>query len=148
MKRYLNKGGFTLIELMIVLVILGILAGLIMPRIIGKPEEARRMKARIQINSIEQALKLYYIDNGDYPSTEQGLLALVEEPETEPVPRNWKDGGYLEKGKIPKDPWGDPYIYLSPGVHSREYDLESFGADGEDGGEGKYADVQSWDMEE
>ena len=148
MKRYLNEGGFTLIELMVVLVILGILAGLIMPRIIGKPEEARRMKARIQINSIEQALKLYYIDNGDYPSTEQGLLALVEEPETEPVPRNWKDGGYLEKGKVPKDPWGDPYVYLSPGVHSREYDLESFGADGEDGGEGKYADVQSWDMEE
>jgi len=148
MKKYLNDEGFTLIELMVVLIILGILAGFIMPRIIGKPEEARRLKARIQINSIEQALKMFYIDNGDYPTTEQGLLALVEKPETDPLPRNWKEGGYLEKGKVPEDPWRNPYVYISPGVYDKEYDIESYGADGEDGGEGKYADVESWNMEE
>ena len=148
MKRHVNEAGFTLIELMVVLIILGILAGLVMPRIVGKPEEARRMKARVQVNSVEQALKLFYIDNGFYPTTEQGLLALVEEPEIEPRPRNWKEGGYLEKGKVPSDPWGNPYVYLSPGVHTEDYDLESYGADGEDGGEGKDSDVESWNMEE
>lgn len=148
MRRYINERGFTLIELMVVLVILGILAGLIMPRIIGRPEEARRMKGKIQIKNIEQALKLFHIDNGFYPTTEQGLSALVEKPEIEPEPRNWREEGYLEKGKVPKDPWGNPYVYLSPGVYNREYDLESYGADGEDGGEGKYADIESWNMEE
>ena len=148
MIKQINEKGFTLIELMVVLVILGILAGLIMPRIIGKPEEARRMKARIQIQSIEQALKMFYIDNGFYPSTDQGLSALVEQPETGQTSRKWREGGYLDKGKVPLDPWGNSYVYLSPGVNSKEYDLESYGADGEDGGEEKYADVESWDMEE
>ena len=148
MMKHNDERGFTLIELMVVLVILGILAGFIMPRIIGKPEEARRMKARIQIQSIEQALKMFYIDNGFYPSTDQGLSALVEQPETGQSARKWREGGYLDKGKVPLDPWGNSYIYLSPGVHSKEYDLESYGADGEDGGEDKYADVESWNMEE
>ncbi len=147
MRRYADERGFTLIELMVVLVILGILAVVVMPRIVGSPEEARRVKAMIEIQSIEQALKLYYIDNGTYPSTEQGLIALVEKPEVEPIARNWREGGYLEKGKIPKDPWHTPYMYLSPGVNSKEYDLESYGADGEDGGEGKYADIENWNME-
>ena len=144
-----NKSrGFTLIELMVVLVILGILAVTVMPKIMGRPEEARRLKARIQMENIEQALKLFYIDNGFYPTTEQGLTALVEEPATEPPLKNWRKGGYLEKGRVPNDPWDNSYVYLSPGVHNEEYDIESYGADGEDGGEGKYADVESWSMEE
>ena len=140
--------GFTLIELMVVVVILGILAGLVIPRIMGRPEQAKRLKARMQIEQIEQALKLYYLDNGDYPSTEQGLSALVEQTTIEPVPKRWREGGYLEKGKVPDDPWGSAYVYVSPGVNSRDFDLESYGADGEDGGEGKYADVESWNLEE
>lgn len=142
-----DRKGFTLIELMVVVVILGILAGLIIPKIMGRPEEARRLKAKMQIQHLEQALKLYYLDSGIYPTTEQGLSALVEKPTVEPVPRNWKEGGYLERGKVPLDPWGNPYIYISPGVHSKDFDLESYGADGEDGGEGKYADVENWNLE-
>ncbi|TET86570.1 MAG: type II secretion system protein GspG, partial [Desulfobacteraceae bacterium] len=130
----MNQRGFTLIELMVVIVILGILAGLIIPRIMGRPEEARRMKARVQIESIETALKLYKLDNGSYPSTEQGLEALVEAPSVGQLPRAWRDGGYLEKGRVPKDPWDSEFIYLSPGVNS-DFDLISYGADGEPGGE-------------
>jgi general secretion pathway protein G len=140
--------GFTLIELMVVVVILGILAGLVIPKIMGRPEQAKRLKARMQIEQIEQALKLYYLDNGDYPSSEQGLSALVEQTTIEPVPKRWREGGYLEKGKVPDDPWGNPYVYVSPGVNSRDFDLESYGADGEDGGEGKYADIENWNLEE
>ncbi len=144
----INHGikGFTLIELMVVLVILGVLAGLIVPRIMGRPEEARRMKARIQIQSIETALKLYNLDNGYYPSTEQGLQALVDSPAAGQQPKAWRDGGYLEKGKIPQDPWGNDYIYLSPGVNG-DFDITSYGADGEPGGDGKNADVNSWELE-
>ena len=120
----MNQRGFTLIELMVVIVILGILAGLIIPRIMGRPEEARRMKARVQIESIETALKLYKLDNGSYPSTEQGLEALVEAPSVGQLPRAWRDGGYLEKGRVPKDPWDNEFIYLSPGVNS-DFDLIS-----------------------
>ena len=138
--------GFTLIELMVVIVILGILAGLIIPRIMGRPEEARRMKARIQIESIETALKLYKLDNGYYPSTDQGLEALVEAPTVGQLPRAWREGGYLEKGKVPKDPWGNEYVYLSPGVQG-DYDLSSYGPDGEPGGEGEDEDVNSWELE-
>jgi general secretion pathway protein G len=140
--------GFTLIELMVVVVILGILAGLIIPRIMGRPEEAKQLKAKMQIEQLEQSLKLYCLDNGEYPTTEQGLTALVEKPATEPIPKRWREGGYLEKGKVPKDPWGNPYIYVSPGSHSSDFDLESYGADGEEGGEGKYADVENWNLEE
>ena len=142
-----DNRGFTLIELMVVVVILGILAGLIIPKIMGRPEEAKRLKARMQIEQLEQALKLYYLDSGEYPTTEQGLNALVEKPATEPVPKRWKEGGYLEKKKIPADPWGNPFVYVSPGVHSKDFDLVSYGADGEEGGEGKYADTESWNLE-
>lgn len=143
---FMNQRGFTLIELMVVIVILGILAGLIIPRIMGRPEEARRMKARVQIESIETALKLYKLDNGSYPSTEQGLEALVEAPSVGQLPRAWRDGGYLEKGRVPKDPWDNEFIYLSPGVNS-DFDLISYGADGEPGGEGKDKDVNNWELE-
>lgn len=144
--RFGGTIGFTLIELMVVIVILGILAGLIVPRIMGRPEEARRMKARIQIESIETTLKLYKLDNGYYPSTEQGLQALVEPPAVGQLPRAWREGGYLEKGKVPKDPWGNEYVYLCPGIHG-DYDLISYGADGEPGGEDKDQDINSWELE-
>jgi len=141
-----RSGGFTLIELMVVLVILGILAGLIVPRVMGRPEEARRQKTIIQMESIETALKLYKLDNGSYPTTEQGLQGLVEPPTTGAIPRNWREGGYLEKGKVPKDAWGNNYVYLSPGAHG-EFDLSSLGADGEPGGEGKNKDLNNWENE-
>lgn len=144
MKKNLNNRGFTLIELMVVIVILGILAGLIVPRIMSRPEEARQAKARIQIESLETALKLYKLDNGSYPSTEQGLQALVEHPEVGNLPGKWRKGGYLEKGKAPKDPWDNEYIYLSPGIHD-DYDIISYGADGEPGGEEKGRDITSYD---
>jgi len=146
MKRNLDNRGFTLIELMVVIVILGILAGLIVPRIMSRPEEARQAKARMQIESLETTLKLYKLDNGCYPSTEQGLQALVEAPTVGTLPRKWREGGYLEKGKVPKDPWGNDYIYLSPGT-SGDYDITSYGADGEQDGEGKNKDINSWEIE-
>ncbi|MFO8083730.1 MAG: type II secretion system major pseudopilin GspG [Desulfobacterales bacterium] len=142
----INSKGFTLIELMVVIVILGILAGLIVPRIMGRPEEAKQLKARMQIESIETALKLYKLDNGTYPSTEQSLEALVEKPETGSIPQNWRAGGYLEKSKIPRDPWDNDFIYLSPGIH-HEFDLISYGADGIPGGEGKNQDINNWEIE-
>ena len=145
-RKFDGQHGFTLIELMVVIVILGILAGLIIPRIMGRPEEARRMKARVQIESIETALKLYKLDNGNYPSTEQGLQALVEAPATGELAKSWREGGYLEKGKVPKDPWGNDYIYLSPGTRG-DFDLISYGADGTAGGEGKNEDINNWDLE-
>ena len=138
--------GFTLIELMVVIVILGILAGLIVPRIMGRPDEAKQLKAKMQIESIETALKLYKLDNGVYPTTDQGLEALVAQPETPPVPRKWRDGGYLEKGRVPKDPWDNEFVYLSPGVHG-DYDIASYGADGVSGGEDKNSDINSWEIE-
>ncbi len=144
-KRF-SDHGFTLIELMVVIVILGILAGLIIPRIMGRPEEARRMKARVQMESMETALRLYKLDNGFYPSTEQGLQALIEAPTVGELPRAWRKGGYLEKGQVPKDPWGNEYVYLSPGLHG-DFDLVSYGTDGQPGGEEHNQDVNSWDPE-
>ena len=141
-----NDMGFTLIELMVVIVILGILAGLIIPRIMGRPEEAKQLKAKMQIEALETALKLYKLDNGAYPDTEQGLQALIEKPETGNIPKKWKDGGYLDKGKLPKDPWGNEFVYLSPGING-EYDLISYGADGVQGGDGKNLDINSWDID-
>lgn len=138
--------GFTLIELMVVMVILGILAGLIVPRIMDRPEEARRTKAGIQIQSIEQALNLYKLDNGQYPTTEQGLLALVEAPTVGVPARKWRTGGYLEKGKVPKDPWDGEFVYLSPGLHG-DFDLTSYGPDHQSGGEGNDADINSWELQ-
>ena len=138
--------GFTLIELLVVLIIIGILAGYIGPKIMGRPEEARRTKAAIQISGLETALKMYKLDNGTYPSTEQGLQALVEPPATGKLPPRWRDGGYLEKGKLPKDPWGNEFVYLSPGVRG-DFDLSSYGPDGEAGGDGENADINSWEIE-
>lgn len=146
MKRKWNHRGFTLIELMVVIVILGILAGLIVPRIMSRPEEAKQTKARIQIESMETALKLYKLDNGNYPTTEQGLQALVEAPTVGALAKKWREGGYLEKGRVPKDPWGNDYVYLSPGSQG-DYDIISYGADGEQGGEGKDKDISNQDIE-
>jgi len=133
--------GFTLIEIMVVMVILGILASLVVPKIMGRPDEARIVAARQDISSIQQALKLYKLDNQRYPTTEQGLQALVTKPEASPVPQNWKRDGYLER--MPKDPWGMPYQYLNPGLHG-DIDIMSLGADGAAGGEGNDADIGSW----
>jgi len=145
-KKRSNQQGFTLIELMVVIVILGILAGLIIPRIMGRPDEARRAKARLQIESLEMALKLYKLDHGNYPTTEQGLQSLVEPPATGIPAKNWRQGGYLEKSKIPKDPWDNDFLYISPGTHG-DFDISSRGADGEQGGEGKNKDINSWEMD-
>jgi general secretion pathway protein G len=145
-RRKQGERGFTLIELMVVIVILGILAGLIIPRIMGRPDEARRAKARMQIESIDTALKLYRLDNGSYPTTEQGLQALVELPSVGAAAKNWRQGGYLERGKVPKDPWDKEFVYISPGTHG-DFDLSSLGADGEVGGEGKNKDINNWDAE-
>lgn len=131
--------GFTLIEIMIVVVILAILAGIIVPRIMGRPEEAKRTKAQVDIKGIEGALNLYKLDTGIYPTTEQGLDALVTKPQIAPFPRKWKDGGYL--AKVPIDPWGRPYQYLSPGEHGN-FDVYSLGPDGD----GKDAELQSWNL--
>lgn len=147
MKREItNQTGFTLIELMVVVIILGILAGLVVPRIMERPGEAKQTKARIQIESLETALKMYKLDNGRYPDTEQGMEALVQMPETGVVPAKWRDGGYLEKGRLPRDPWGYAFVYLSPSAHG-DYDIISYGADGVPGGSGEDRDINSWELE-
>lgn len=143
-RRLWNQRGITLIEIMVVLVILGILATIIIPRISSKPEEARRTKAILDIKSIETALSLFHMDNGFYPSTEQGLEALVEKPTTGRMPNNYSENGYLKK--VPLDPWKNSFVYISPGAHG-DYDLISYGADGEEGGEGKFADVNNWELD-
>ncbi|MBW1764012.1 MAG: type II secretion system major pseudopilin GspG [Deltaproteobacteria bacterium] len=149
-KSWINRprssSGFTLIEIMVVIVILGILVGYVAVRIMDKPEEARQLKARMDIASIETALKIYKLDNGTYPTTEQGLQALVEAPTVGRLPMKWRKGGYLEKTRIPKDPWDNDYIFLSPGLHG-DFDLMSYGHDGEPGGEGKDADINSWELD-
>jgi general secretion pathway protein G len=142
MKKYQHK-GFTLIEIMIVIVIMGIMASLVVPKIMGRPDEARIMASKHDIAAIVQALKLYSLDNQRLPTTEQGLQALVTKPNTAPLPRNWKSGGYLDK--VPKDPWGNPYQYLAPGLHG-EIDVFSLGVDGKLGGEGNDADIGSWEI--
>ena len=142
MKKILSRSrGFTLLEVMVVVVILGILAALVVPKIISRPDEARVIAAKQDILSLMQALKLYRLDNQRYPTTEQGLQALIVQPATTPLPPNWKTGGYVER--LPKDPWGNPYQYLSPGLRG-EIDVFSFGADGVSGGEGNDADIGSW----
>ena len=145
-ERKSNDRGFTLIEIMIVIVILGILAWQVVPRIMGKPEEARRLKARMDIASLETALKMYKLDNGVYPSTEQGLQALIEAPTIGQLPRKWRKGGYLERGKVPLDPWDSEFIYLSPGLHG-DFDLISYGNDGEPGGEEDNVDINNWELD-
>ncbi|MFY9704562.1 MAG: type II secretion system major pseudopilin GspG [Desulfobacterales bacterium] len=138
--------GFSLIELMVVVIILGILAMYIGPKLMGRTEQAKVVQTRVQIEGLETALKLYKLDNGVYPTTEQGLQALVERPETQNVLQNWRKGGYLEKGKVPNDPWGNEFIYLSPGIHG-DYDITSYGADGVPGGEDENKDINSWEIE-
>ena len=138
----MRKNGFTLIEVLVVVMILGILAAIVVPRIMDRPDEAKRVAAKADIAAIVQSLKLYRLDNGAYPSTDQGLGALVQKPTTAPVPPNWKQGGYLDK--LPRDPWGGDYQYLSPGVHG-EIDVFSLGSDHERGGEGNAADIGNWD---
>ena len=142
----MEKRGFTLIELLIVIVILGILATFLVPKIMKKPDEARVTKAKNDIMSIETALKMYKIDNGMYPSTVQGLKALIQKPETPPIPQHYKEGGYLDTSSTPKDPWGNPYIYRSPGENNRPYEIISLGADGKEGGSGVNADIKSWEL--
>ena len=139
-----NQKGITLIEMMVVIVILGILATVIFTRVSDRPEQARRTKAQVEIRELQTSLELFKLDNGFYPTTEQGLDALVTAPTTGKAPRNYPESGYLDK--LPLDPWGTPYVYICPGLHG-EYDLESYGADEEDGGEGKNKDVESWNLE-
>ena len=134
--------GFTLIEVLVVVAILGILAAIVVPRIMDRPDEAKRVAAKADIGAIVQVLKLYRLDNGFYPTTDQGLAALVQRPTTNPQPANWKQGGYLDR--LPKDPWGGDYQYLSPGIRG-EIDVFSLGADRARGGEGNNADIGNWD---
>ena len=133
--------GFTLIEVMVVIVILGILAALVVPRVLSRPDEARVVAAQQDLMVIGQALKLYRLDNQRFPSAEQGLGSLISKPEIAPLPPNWKTGGYIER--LPKDPWGNGYVYVNPGLHG-EIDVLSLGADGKPGGEGLDADIGSW----
>lgn len=144
LRRRQGREGFTLIELMVVIVILGVLAGLIVPQFMDEPQKARVVKAKLQMESISTAVKKFYIDNGFYPSTEQGLDALVKKPSTGRTPKNYSPSGYLPK--VPKDPWGSPYIYICPGKNG-PFDLSSYGADGAAGGTGTDADVNSWQLD-
>jgi general secretion pathway protein G len=141
--RVRGQRGFTLLEVMVVIVILGILAALVVPKIISRPDEARVIAAKQDIASLMQALKLYRLDNQRYPSTEQGLQALVAKPTSAPIPLNWKQGGYVER--LPNDPWGGTYQYLNPGVRG-EIDVFSYGADAAPGGEGNDTDIGSWNL--
>jgi general secretion pathway protein G len=140
-QRNHREAGFTLIEIMVVIAIIGILATLIVPNIMGRPDEARATAAKHDVGTINQALKLYRLDIGRYPTTEQGLKALVERPTSEPIPQNWKTGGYLSS--VPKDPWGNAYHYSNPGTRG-EIDVISYGADGKPGGTGTDADIGNW----
>jgi len=138
-----RERGFTLLEVMVVVVILGLLAMLVVPRILGRPDEARVAAARQDVASVMQALRLYRVDNHRYPTTEQGLQALVSPPTTTPLPPNWNTGGYLDR--MPRDPWGQELRYLNPGRNG-EIDVFSLGADGKPGGEGHDADIGSWQL--
>lgn len=145
MENLNNKRGFTLIEIMVVIVILALLAALVGPKLMGRTDDAKIGTTKTQIKQLETAIKLYKLDNGIYPSTEQSLNALVTKPSVGVIPKNFKDGGYLESKQVPKDGWGNDFIYVSPGEHG-DYDLSSYGADGVKGGEGKNGDIASWDL--
>ena len=137
--------GFTLIEIMVVVVIIGLLAALILPNVFGNVIKAQIAKVKGDIQGIETALTMYKLDNYKYPSTDLGLAALVQRP-NDPTVRNWREGGYIKR--ISKDPWGNPYQYVFPGTHGQEYDLYSFGADSQEGGEGENADIGNWNIEQ
>lgn len=143
-KRQSKEAGFTLMELMVVIVILGILASIVVPRFLDEPHKARVVKVKMQIQGFSTAAKRFYLDNGYYPSTEQGLHALVSKPTTGRVPKHFPKNGYI--GKIPKDPWDNDYVYISPGSHE-SFDIISFGADSEEGGIDDGSDIQSWNLE-
>ena len=142
MLRERRHRGFTIIEIMVVVVIIGLLATLVIPRVIGRGDEAKRTAAQVQIKEVEQALDLYHLDNGFDPTQDQGLDALVTRPNLPPEPQNYRTGGYLKK--VPKDPWGREFIYRMPGDHG-EYDLLSYGPDGQEGGEEKNKDITNWE---
>ena len=142
LRRKHSEGGFTLIEIMVVVVILGILAAMVAPKILSRPDQAKGTVARSDIETISQALELFRLDNGFYPTLDQGLEALVRRPSSPPDAKNWNPEGYLKK--IPVDPWGNPYIYLQPGKHGK-FDLYSLGANGREGGEGQDAEIGNWD---
>ena len=147
-RRFYEEQAFTFIEIMVVVAILAILAALVVPRIMGRTDDAKRTAAKVQIRNIEGALQLYKLDNGVYPSTEQGLKSLVEKPSVGVIPKKWKLGGYLPK--LPEDPWSNPYKYLSPvqrGEYKVEYEITSLGTDGEVGGEGVNADITNWNLD-
>ena len=145
MKRFVtNPRGITLIEMMVVIVILGILATIIFTRVADRPEQARRTKAAVEIRQMQTALELFKLDHGFYPTTEQGLDALVRAPTTGRIPYNYPASGYMDR--IPLDPWRNPYVYVSPGMHG-EYDLKSYGADGREGGDGPDRDIESWNLD-
>jgi len=141
-----DNSGFTLLEIIVVVFILSLLAAIVAPRIIGRTDDARIAQAKVQIKNFETALKLFKLDNGFYPSTGQGLEALIEKPTIGRIPLNYKEGGYLEQKRISPDPWGNPYIYISLGLHG-DFDIISYGADGKEGGEGKDADIKNWDIQ-
>ncbi|MCC6347340.1 MAG: type II secretion system major pseudopilin GspG [Nitrospirales bacterium] len=140
-----GSAGFTLLEIIVVMFILSLLVAIVAPRVIGKTDDARITEAKVQIRNFETALKLFKLDNGFYPGTDQGLDSLIRKPATGRMPVNYKEGGYLEQRKIPLDPWGSPYLYLSPGVQG-DFDIISYGADGREGGEGKDADIRNYDL--
>lgn len=140
-RRSSVAGGFTLIELMVVVVILGLLATIVMPKVLSKPEQARRTKAMVDIRGMQSALGMFKADTGRFPTTSEGLQALVANPGL----KGYDIDGYLER--VPTDPWGNRYIYISPGINSKDYDLESYGKDGEDGGTDNDADIESWNLE-
>ncbi|WP_338846608.1 type II secretion system major pseudopilin GspG [Massilia sp. W12] len=141
--RRASSAAFTLIEIMVVIAIIGILAGLVVPKLQNNAVEARRTSAKTEIATIMQQLKMYKLNNSRYPTTEQGLQALITKPTTGPIPNNYKEGGYLER--LPKDPWGNPYQYLAPGTKG-EVDVFSYGGDGQPGGTGADADIGNWDL--
>jgi general secretion pathway protein G len=140
-----SRSGFTLIEIMVVVFIIGILLALVAPKLIGRTDDARVVEAKAQIKNFDTALKLFKMDNGFYPSTEQGLETLIAQPSIGKIPKNYRDGGYIEKKQIPSDPWGNPYVYISPGMGG-DYDIISYGSDGSPGGEKYDADITNWDI--
>lgn len=145
-KRNLKK-GFTLIEIIVVVVILGLLITFLGPKIFSRVDDAKVLKAKNDIKAMESALKLYKLDTGGYPTTEQGLNALIVMPDTDPIPRGWKPGGYLEAAEIPQDPWNHNFIYRSPSeIEGFDYEIISLGADGKEGGEGYDADIKSFEL--